>query len=92
MNDGRKWAPLITFAAVVLIILPLAWGLLIPNNRSGMMQYAYGWHMPMMYAGNGMMGIAMLLMWLNWLGLLVLIGLGIVWLVRALNAPPKNQN
>jgi predicted house-cleaning NTP pyrophosphatase (Maf/HAM1 superfamily) len=50
-----------------------------------MMGYGYGWHMPMMYGGFGMMGFGMMLfMWLISLASLVLIGLGIAWLVKTL--------
>jgi hypothetical protein len=49
-----------------------------------MMGYGYGWQMPMMYGGFGMMGIGMLFMVLISLASLVLVGLGIVWLVKSL--------
>ncbi len=51
-----------------------------------MMGYGYGSHMPMMYGGFGMMGIGMFFMWLISLASLILIGLGIAWLVKALTS------
>lgn len=51
-----------------------------------MMNYSYGWHMPMMY-GGGMIGFGMMfVVWLILLGLLVLTGLGIAWLIKTLTA------
>ncbi|MDQ3007769.1 MAG: hypothetical protein M3R47_20610 [Chloroflexota bacterium] len=89
MNKTWKWAIGIT-SAILLILIPLFVGMLfLSNGGYKMMGYGYGWHMPMMYGGYGMMGFGMLFMWLISLGLLVLIGLGIAWLVKALT--PSKQ-
>ena len=87
MNKTWKWAFGIA-SAILLILIPLFAGMLfLPNGGYRMMSYGYGWHMPMMY-GGGMMGFGMMfLAWLILLGLLVLIGLGIAWLVKTLTAP-----
>lgn len=85
MKNAWKWILGIALALVVLFVLPFAWRLFMPFGGYGMM--GYGWHMPMMYGGFGMMGFGMIFAWLIPLGLLVLIGLGIAWLVKALIAP-----
>ncbi len=86
MKNTWKWTFGIALAFIVLFILPFIWGLFLPLGGYGMMGYGYGWHMPMMYGGYGMMGFGMLFMWLILLGLLILIGLGITWLVKMLTA------
>ncbi len=83
MKNSLKWIHGISLTFAGLLLLPFAWRSFLPHNRYGMMDFAYGWHMPMMYGGNGMMGFGMLFMWLISIALLVLIGLGIVWLVKA---------
>jgi len=82
----------VALAIMVLLVLPIAWSLFLPNGGYGMM--GYGWHMPMMNGNFGMipfhgaLGFGMMLfMWLISLASLVLIGLGIAWLVKALTAP-----
>jgi hypothetical protein len=86
MNNIWKWAIGIA-SAILLILIPLFAGMIfLPNGGYRMMSYGDGWHMPMMYGGYGMMGFGMLFMWLISLGLLVLIGLGIAWLVKMLTA------
>jgi hypothetical protein len=87
MRNIWKWVLGFALAFIVLLILPFAWRLFLPYGGYGMMGYGYGWHMPMMYGGSGMMGFGMLFMWLISLASLVLIGLGIAWLVKALTAP-----
>ena len=85
MNNKWKWTLGITLA-VILLLVPLFVQVFLPGGAYRMMNYGYGWHMPMMY-GGGMMGFGMMfLMWLILLGLLILIGLGIAWLVKALTA------
>ncbi len=86
MKNTRKWILGIAVAFVALLTLPFAWRLIFPYDRYQMMGYGYGWQMPMMYGGNGMMGFGMLFMWLSSLALLALIGLGTAWLIKALTA------
>ena len=83
MKNTQKWMLGIALAFAALLTLPFVWRLISPYGRYQIMGYGYGWQMPMMYAGNGMMGFGMLFMWLISLALLVLIGLGIAWLVKA---------
>ena len=85
MKTNWKW---ILGGAFVLALLaaPLLWSVFTPYRAYPMMGYGYGWHMPMMYGGYGMMGFGMFLMWLIPLGLLILIGLGIAVLARQLKA------
>ena len=81
MNNKWKRGLGIT-VAVILLLVPLFAQFL--NSGYRMMNYGYGWHMPMMY-GGGMMGFGMMFtVWLILLGLLILIGLGIAWLVKTL--------
>ena len=87
MRNIWKWVLGLALAWTVLLILPSAWRFFLPYERYEMMGYGYGWHMPMMYGGFGMMGFGMLFMWLISLASLVLIGLGIAWLVKTLTAP-----
>lgn len=87
MNNKWKLAFGIALAIILLSILPFAWSFFLPNDQYGMMGYADGWQMPMMYGGFGMMGFGMMLfMWLISLASLVLIGFGIAWLVKVLTA------
>ena len=87
MKNTWKWTFGIALAFIVLLIVSFAWRLFLPHGGNGMMGYEYGWHMPMMYGGYGMMGFGMLFMWLISLASLLLIGLGIALLVKALTAP-----
>ena len=83
MNNKWKWGLGITAAVIILLVALFAQFL---NGGYRMMNYSYGWHMPMMY-GGGMMGFGMMfIVWLILLGLLILIGLGIAWLVKTLTA------
>jgi hypothetical protein len=86
MNNTWKWT--IGIASVILLILiPLFAGMMfLSNGGYKMMGYGYGWQMPMMYGAPSMMGFGMIFMWLIPLGILVLIGLGIAWLVKMLTA------
>jgi hypothetical protein len=82
MDNKWKWVLGLTLAMVVLIVPPFAWRFFL---SFGMMGTRNEWYMPMMYAGPAMMSFGMMfLMWLILLASLVLIGLGIVWLVKEL--------
>ena len=84
MNNKLKWILGLTLALIVLIVPSFAWRFFLPY---GMMRNTNEWYMPMMYGAPGMMAFGMmLLMWLVLLVTLVLIGLGIVWLVKELPA------
>ena len=86
MNNKWKWGFSIATALIILLV-PLLAQIFLPNGGYQMMGYGYGWHMPMIYRAPGMMGFGMmLLLWLILLGLLILIGLGIAWLVKTLTA------
>lgn len=87
MNNKLKWGLGIAIAVIILVVPLFAQILFLPNGAYRMMDYGYGWHMPMMYGGPGMMGFGMMfLVGLILLGLLILIGLGITWLVKMLTA------
>jgi hypothetical protein len=92
MKNTRKWIFGIALTIAALLTLPFAWQVIFPYGRYQMMGYAYGWQMPMMYRGNGMMGFGILFMWLISLSLLVLIGLGIAWLIKVHTAQNNNKN
>ena len=83
MKLSLKWIVGIALVLIVLFAIPFVWWLFMPFGGYGMMR-GYGYRMPMMYYGFGMMPFGMLFMWLIFLGLLVLIVLGIVWLVKQL--------
>ncbi len=86
MNNKWKWGLGIAITVIILLV-PLLAQIFLPDGRYRMMDYGYGWHMPMMYGVPGMMGFGMMLfVWLILLGLLILIGLGITWLVKMLTA------
>src|SRR5215216_4768625 len=91
MKRKWLWGLGIGLVILVLLILPFIWRLFIPNGGYGMMGNSYGRHMSMMHGGYGVVGMAMLFMWLLPLSLLALVGLGIAWLVRALIIPNKQQ-
>jgi hypothetical protein len=85
MNNKWKWGLGIAIAVIILLV-PLLAQIFFPNGAYRMMNYGYGWHMPMMSVG-GMMGFGMMLIvWLILLSFLVLIVLGIAWLVKTLTA------
>lgn len=85
MNNKWKWALSVTLAIVILLVPPFTWRFFLPSRIMGRPNE---WYMPMMYASPGMMGFGMMfLMWLALLATLVLIGLGIVWLVKELTTP-----
>jgi hypothetical protein len=85
MKNNWKWALGFTLAIVILLGPLFAWRFFLPY---GMMGNTNGWYMPMMYGGPAMMGFGMIfLVWLILLASLVLIGLGIVWLVKELTVP-----
>lgn len=73
----------IALILIILFSIPFVWRVFMPYGGYGMMK-GYGYGMPMMSYGYGMIPFGMLFMWLIPLGLLVLIGLGIVWLVKQL--------
>jgi hypothetical protein len=83
MKINPKWVIGISLALIVLLALPFLWRLFIPYSGYGMMR-GYGYGMPMMSYGFGMMPFGMLVMWLILLGNLALIVLGIAWLVKQL--------
>ncbi|MDO8754934.1 MAG: hypothetical protein Q7J80_13640 [Anaerolineales bacterium] len=85
MNNTWKWI-LGTVLVLGLVAVPFFWNASAPYGQYPMMGTGYGWQSPMMYGGYGMMGFMGLFMWLAGLGFLVLIGLGIAWLVKELNA------
>ena len=87
MNNKWKWGLGIAVAVIILVVPLFAQIWFLPNGAYRMMDYGYSWHMPMIYEAPGMMGFGMmLLVWLILLGLLILIGLGITWLVKMLTA------
>jgi hypothetical protein len=77
----------ISLVLLILFALPFLWRAFIPYSGYGMMR-AYGYGMPMMNYGFGMMPFGMLFMWLIPLGILTLIVLSIVWLVKQLTTKP----
>jgi hypothetical protein len=85
MKLSPKWIVGIWLGLVVLLAIPFVWRVFMPFGGYGMMR-GYGYGMPMMSNGFGMMPFMMLFMWLILLGLLMLIVLGIVWLVKQLTA------
>jgi hypothetical protein len=89
MKNTQKWILGTALTVASLLALPFAWGMLFPYDRYGTMGYGYGWHMPMMYQGYAPMGFGMLFMWLISVASLVLMGLGIAWLIKALSAQNK---
>jgi hypothetical protein len=87
MNNRWKWVLGLTLAMAVLLVPAFAWRFFLPY---GMMGTRNGWYMLMMYRGPDMLAFGtMFLMWLILLTSLVLIGLGIVWLVKELSAQNK---
>jgi hypothetical protein len=85
MNNTTKWVFGLVLVLTILVVLPFVWSFFPSPGRFGMAGYGPAWHMPMMYGGSGMMGFGMLFMGLISVGLLVLIGLGIAWLVKTLS-------
>ena len=85
MKNTFGWIAGIAVLLVVLLTLPFAWHWFMPFGSYGMMARGYGYHMPMM-GGYGMMSFDSLFTWLIPLGILILIGLGIAWLIKALTA------
>jgi hypothetical protein len=83
MKINPKWIIGISLALLVLLALPFLWRVFMPYSGYGMMR-GYGYGMPMMNYGFGMMPFGMLFMWLIPLGILTLVVLGIVWLVKQL--------
>ena len=87
MKINPKWFVGISMFLVALLALPFLWRVFMPFRGYGMMR-GYGYGMPMMSYGFGMMPFGMFFMWLILLGILTLIVLGIVWLVKQLTAKP----
>lgn len=84
MQKKWKWVLGLTLVMVVLITALFAWRFFLPY---GMMGNTNAWYMPMMYGPSGVMASGMMfLVWLILLGLLILIGLGIAWLIKSLTA------
>ncbi len=83
MKLNPKWVIGISLVLLVLFALPFLWRVFMPYSGYGMMR-GYGYGMPMMNYGFGMMPFGLLFMWLIPLGILTLIGLGIAWLVKQL--------
>ena len=83
MKLNAKWMIGIALILIVFFSIPFVWQLFMPYDRYGMMR-GYGYGMPMMYYGFGMMPFGMLFMWLIPVGILILIALGIIWLVKQL--------
>ena len=84
MNNKWKLVLGLTLAVVILLVPVFTWRFFLPY---GMMGTRNEWYMPMIYGSPLMMSIGMIfLMWLTLLILLVLIGLGIVWLVKEIAA------
>jgi hypothetical protein len=79
---SNKWKRVLGLVLVLIVLLvsPFAWRIFLPY---GMMRNTADWHMPMMYGAPGMMALGMMfLIWLVLLVSLLLIGIGIVWLVK----------
>jgi len=87
MKLSPKWIVGIVLIVVVLFAIPFLWQVSMPLGGYGMMR-GYGYGMPMMRYGFGMMPFGMLFMWLIPLGLLTLIVLGIVWLIKQITTKP----
>ena len=87
MNNKWKLVLGLILVLIVLLVSPLAWRNFLPY---GMMRNTADWYMPMMSGAPGMMTLGMVfLIWLILLVSLLLIGLGIVWLVKE-NTAQKN--
>jgi len=87
MKLSPKWIVGIVLIVVVLFAIPFLWQVSMSLGGYGMMR-GYGYGMPMMRYGFGMMPFGMLFMWLIPLGLLTLIVLGIVWLIKQITTKP----
>ena len=83
MKINSKWIIGISLVLIALLALPFLWQVFMPYRGYGMMR-GYGYGMPMMNYGFGMMPFGLFFMWLIPLGLLILIVLGIAWLVKQL--------
>ena len=81
MKINWKWNIGLALALIVLYAFPLAWRVFTPYSGYGMMR-GYGYGMPMMRYGFGMLPFGMWFMWLIPVGILTLIVLGIVWLIK----------
>lgn len=83
MKFNGKWMIGAVLVVAALLLVPMIWRVVMPYGGYGMMR-GYGYGMPMMSYGFGMMPFGVLFMWLIPTGILVLIVLGIVWLVKQL--------
>jgi hypothetical protein len=92
MKNAQKWILGIALTFAALLALPFAWRMIFPYGRYRMMGYGYDWQMPMMNGGSDMMGFGMPFMWLILPALLILIGLGIAWLVKALTVQTGDKH
>ena len=85
MKPNFKWIIGSALTLIVLFSSLFMWRVFMPYPAYGMMR-GYGYRMPMMYYGFGMMPFGMLFMWLIPVSLLILILLGIVWLIKQITA------
>lgn len=99
MSKTTKWIIGIVVALIVLqFAMPFVWQLIYPTSY-GIMRggFGFGSRMPMMggstFGMHPMMGFSFggFLMWLLPVGLLVLIGLGIVYLWKKINEKPAQE-
>lgn len=76
---NNKWKGIVGFSLVMVAVLalPFAWRFFLAYE---MMGTTNRWYMPMMHGSSGMMSLLGLIS----LGSLILLGLGIVWLIREL--------
>jgi hypothetical protein len=85
-----NWSAIVIIGLIALLILLVGASLLGARGFGGWGRWGTGMMGPGMMGGwgFGMFGwLAMFFIWLIPVGLVVLIGLGIAWLVRAINAP-----
>ena len=81
---NNKWKGIVGFSLVMVAVLalPFAWRFFLAYE---MMGTTNRWYMPIMHGSSGMMAFGMMsLLGLISLGSLILLGLGIVWLIREL--------
>jgi hypothetical protein len=85
MSNNWKWVLGLTLTLVILLGPPFAWRFFLPY---GMVRTPNEWYIPMTSGTPVMMALGMIfLIWLILLISLLLIGLGIVWLVKEHSTP-----
>lgn len=90
MKTTTRWIVGIAILVTALFVLPFFWNFPMSLGGYGMMMRGYGYHMPMMGGfGNMLFLFNGLFWWLIPIGILVLIGLGIAWLIKALVNKPS---